>query len=341
MRFIRNKVGGAGYFISLGLTNAIHAMGWEMLMWDGTDPERVFEEYQPDIYIGDVRFRHRIPTRIKTGLTRVVATVDHWATPSPFPILDRQGYCTKWLDTRWIRKLNPAFLFHHTSPEGIEVGWHLWKKKLGFDVHSFLLAGDMVRHFDEGEDEKYDCDIAYVGGYWKYKSAGLHSYLLNYAHKYKTLIFGPGWPSGLSRANQIVDSQINKLFKTARFIPCIHEPHAREYGFETTERLYKIALCGGFTVSDPVGCIHSEDIFSEDEIIVARSSAEMENYADYFIKNPDKRLPYIERARARILNEHTYFHRLGKLLYLLDFTSQFNELKKKMLALGLGTKSFH
>lgn len=341
MRIIRNECrGGAGFYVVKGWANAVRAMGWEYKNWDGKDAERIFDEFEPDIYIGDVRFRHKIPRQIKTGRTKVVVTVDQWVKPWAFPILAKQGYRTKWHDVWWIRRLDPVFVFHHTSPQGIERAWDLWKKREGFNIHSFLLAGDTIRHFDEGVDPAFECDIAYVGGYWQYKSIGLQHYLLDYGHKYKMIIYGAGWPNGMSWGEEISDSLINKLFKTAKFIPCVHEPHAREYGYETTERLYKISLAGGFTVSDPVRCIYSEDIFSEDEIIVARSPEDMADIAEYFIKNPEERLPYIERARKRILNEHTYFHRLGKLLKLLGYEKELAMLKSKMQTLGLGVKTF-
>jgi hypothetical protein len=339
MRIIRNACSGAGNYIVKGWANVMNYMGWGFKIWNGKDPERTFDEFEPDIYMGDVRFRHRIPKRIKHGKTVVVATVDQWSDRWAFPENAKRGYRTKWHDHLWIRRLEPVFLFHQTSPKGIEIGWNKWKSKAGLDVISLMVAGDTFEYYDSGIDSRFICDIAYVGGYWAYKAEGLHQYLLDYATKYKTLIYGSGWPEGIS-SGYIADEDVKKLFKSATFVPCIHEPHSRIYGYDIVQRLFMVPLAGGFTISDPIKTIYEEDIFSPKEIIVSNSPQDMREKVEHFIRNPEKRLPYIEKARRRILEEHTYFHRVGKLLKLLDFTTEFEMLKKKMKELGYGVEKF-
>jgi hypothetical protein len=341
MRIIHNANSdrsGAGYYVVQGRKNAVEALGWEMLLWDGTRPEQTFEEFQPDLYIADVRMRHRVPSRVRKKETAVAAAVDQWADPWAYPENARQGYRTKWRDVRWIRKLDPDLLFHHTSPLGIERGWNKWETKEGRRVLSLPLAGDSIRHVDPGFDPDYDCDICFVGGYWANKAPGLHDYLLSYASRYRTVIYGRGWPDGLSRGDFLEDDALNRLFRSATFTPCIHEPHGRIYGYEATERLFKLPLSGGFTVTDPVACIHTEGYFTADEIPMASSPREMADMAEFFISHPEKREPYIEKARRRVLDEHTYFHRLGTILHELGFSRELEELKGKMDVWGYGTK---
>jgi spore maturation protein CgeB len=97
-------------------------------------------------------------------------------------------------------------------------------------------------------------------------------------------------------------------------IPCIHEPHARLYGVEVRERLYKVPLAGGFTVTDPVASIYEEGFFTPDEIPMARTGKEMAQMVEHFVRRRDDRRPFVQRARSRVLNEHTYFHRISKLM---------------------------
>ncbi|MHB1463786.1 MAG: CgeB family protein [Thermoleophilia bacterium] len=339
MRIIHNDCsGGAGYYIVQGRKNAVEALGWKMLLWDGSQPEKTFEEFEPDLFITDVRFRHRIPSRIRRKQTVVVATVDQWASPWAYPENARQGYRTKWRDVRWIRKLDPELLFHHTSPAGIERGWRNWSLKESRRVLSLPLAGDTIRHRDEGFDEKFACDVGFVGGWWPNKAPGLRDYLLSYAGAYNTIIYGPGWPDGVSRADSIADGSLNRLYRSATVTPCVHEPHARIYGYEVTERLFKVPLAGGFTISDPVACIHGEGYFKEDEILVAQSPEDMADKVDYFIRHPEERAPFIEKARQRVLAEHTYFHRLAALLAELGFAGELQELKEKISARGYDTR---
>lgn len=339
MRIIQKMhVADAYLYISRGWTNAVEAMGWKMYSWDGSDPERTFNDFRPDIYIADVRMRHKIPSRVRNKETAVIATVDQWADSVAFPENARRGYETNWRAVRWIRKLDPEFLFHHTTPRGIELGWKNWVLKENRKVISIPLAADTIRHKEVPYNSAYECDIGYAGGYWAYKAAGLHDYLLSYADKYNTMIFGKDWPNGISKGVQIDDFGLNSLYKSAKFTPCIHEPHGRKYGVEITERLFKVPLAGGFTVSDPVAGIY-DGFFNEDEIIMAASPREMESLAEYFITNPDERVPFIERAKKRVVAEHTYFHRLGLVLKELGFMNELTMLKQKMQEWGYGVRS--
>ena len=176
-------------------------------------------------------------------------------------------------------------------------------------------------------DSALECDVAYLGQYSPYKAPGLKDYLLSYAKEYRHLIYGPGWPNGIAVDTSLPDSLRNKLFKSATVVPCIHEPHARLYGVEVTERLFKVPLAGGFTISDPVECIHREGYFSPDEILVAESPAGMQELVRHFVTDPQERLPFIARARERVFREHTYFHRLEQLSRAMGWPVQADEVR--------------
>jgi Glycosyl transferases group 1 len=292
----------------------MRALGWAVLLWDGRDPERTFDEFQPDLYIADVRYRHRVPDSIRVGRCQVVMTVDQWANPWAFPVLARYGYRTRRTDVRWVRKLDPVFLYHHASPKGIERGWINWTTREGREVISLPLGGDPLAFYAGGADEELSCDLGFLGQYSPYKAPGLHEYLLSYAHQYKTLVFGPGWPPLVTSRPSLPPARRNGFFSAAKVVPCIHEPHARLYGVEVTERLFKVPLAGGFTITDPVSCIYGEGYFESDEVPMAHNGREMAKMVDHFVRNPADRLSFIDKARRRVLTEHTYFHRIAELM---------------------------
>ena len=61
------------------------------------------------------------------------------------------------------------------------------------------------------------------------------------------------------------------------------------------------------------------DFFPDDEAVLADSPEDYRDKVDYFVRHPDERLPYIEKARKRVVAEHTYHHRLCDLLrFVLD-----------------------
>lgn len=309
---------GAGNYVVEGWINAIVALGWEVLEWDGLHAQGVFDQFDPDLLITDVRFRHNVPTQIRHGRTLVAMVVDQWADEPAYPELADRGYWTTQEHVSWVRKVDPKILFHHTSTKGIEAGWSAWWKREHRRVLSVPLAGDPIEYFDDGDDKELSAELGFLGQYSSYKAPGLHEYLLDLSKHFKTLIFGPGWPRGTARFPFLPDRLRNRFFKSSIVQPCIHEPHARAYGVEVTERLFKVPLAGGLTISDPVNCIHGEGYFEKDELIVASSGEEMRRLVDHFVKHPGERDQLISAARHRILTSHTYFHRLRAVLEAVE-----------------------
>ncbi len=85
---------------------------------------------------------------------------------------------------------------------------------------------------------------------------------------------------------------------------------------EINERTYIIPACGGFELVD--GPVAIREIFAADEMAVADSPAEYHDMFDYFLRNPDKRLSYIEKGMRRVWDQYTLFHVLSKLAAFLD-----------------------
>ena len=328
--------GGASYYILDGWARAVRAVGWEMRTWDGTDPETTFDSFRPHIYMADVRFRHRVPRLVRRGEVKVVMTVDQWSDPIAFPALAANGYRTRRAHVRWVRQLAPEFLYHHTSPSGIARGWACWTTHEHRRVVSIPLAADTETYFDEGTDPRFNVDIGFLGGYTRYKAPGLHEFLLDLLPEFRTLIYGPGWPAGVVAGSQLPDRDRNRFFRTVRISPAIHEPHARLYGHEITERLFKVPLAGGFTIADGVASIHEDGFFSPDEVPNAKNGHEMRELIRHFIANPGEREEFAQRARSRVLREHTYFHRLAKFLEELGLNSHVAYLREAMTQRGIG-----
>jgi len=85
-----------------------------------------------------------------------------------------------------------------------------------------------------------------------------------------------------------------------------------------------------------VAAIHEEGFFTPDEVPVARSGSEMRELVGHFVANPADRGCYIERARRRVLDHHTYFHRLATLVSLLGFDRHFEQISTFMVGRGFG-----
>jgi len=78
-------------------------------------------------------------------------------------------------------------------------------------------------------------------------------------------------------------------------------------------RVFEIAACGGFQLCDP--CRGLETLFDFDtELPVYRTLPELREKIAYYLAHPDERLAVAERARQRVLREHTYEHRARQML---------------------------
>lgn len=78
------------------------------------------------------------------------------------------------------------------------------------------------------------------------------------------------------------------------------------------QRVFECPAAGGFLLTDDQETVW--ELFEPDEVAVYRSVEELRELIPRFLKDASARITCIERARNRILHEHTYEHRLQTLL---------------------------
>lgn len=78
------------------------------------------------------------------------------------------------------------------------------------------------------------------------------------------------------------------------------------------QRLFDVPAAGGFLLTDAQTDVHQ--LFAEDEIAVYSDPDEAVDKARYYVKHPTRRVAMVERARARVANEHRYEHRVEALV---------------------------
>jgi len=81
------------------------------------------------------------------------------------------------------------------------------------------------------------------------------------------------------------------------------------------DRIFNTILAGGFAISDNTPIV--KEFFSEDEVPYAKDKEHFKWMIDYFSANPDERIPYMEKSKARILREHLYTHKWEEYLKTL------------------------
>jgi spore maturation protein CgeB len=88
-----------------------------------------------------------------------------------------------------------------------------------------------------------------------------------------------------------------------------------------SERTFKLMANKCFVISDYVCGL--DYLFGEDEcLVLTKTPEEFRERVDYFLANPDDRLGYIERGYNKVMNEHTYFHRVHDIFECLNMPQQ-------------------
>ncbi|RNC67277.1 MAG: hypothetical protein ED859_15495 [Desulfuromonadales bacterium] len=78
------------------------------------------------------------------------------------------------------------------------------------------------------------------------------------------------------------------------------------------QRVFDVPLCNGFLLTDRQGALF--ELFAEDEVAVYDGIGDAAEKALYYLERPELRGNIMEKARRRVLGEHTYGHRMGQLI---------------------------
>lgn len=321
-RFMWKVENGASFWIMRGLSNALKSLGHEFYFWDSSQVSafKAFSDIEPDVVLlqnynldnAQIKCCNQRPNLrviIKSGFFGDFAREykDKFDT-GPFC---EQDHLEKTLQ---IKNCNMIFGYG-IQPEYILGNWIKYGKKLW----GFLPAADTETYYKVEPKEEYKSDILYVGGYWLYKKNLQWLLKLSYPiGKYNIkLAGGSHWPHTNYIGNVREDEQL--LYQSSALInPNVSEPHATDIpnGFEINERVFKLGASQCFVISDWVSDYRK--IFTEEQLILCKTFEEFNERVDYFLKNPDERLPYIKRLHDEVMLNHTYKNRVEELLGILN-----------------------
>lgn len=189
------------------------------------------------------------------------------------------------------------------------------------------LAADPAFHrpldLNSVERRKWGSDVSFMGAGYPNRRMAFRQ-LLNFDLK----IWGNEWDGDtvLSSYNQLEGRRVTseeciKIFNAAHVNINLHSSvQAKElvtYGDFVNPRTFELAACGAFQLVDRRQLM--QDCFAENEMACFSSMAELKECISYFLEHDEERQAFAERARARILKEHTYEQRMKS---LLDFTAK-------------------
>jgi spore maturation protein CgeB len=174
------------------------------------------------------------------------------------------------------------------------------------------------------EPAKTRWDLGYMGTYSDDRQPTVNELLLEAAKRMpegRFVVAGPQypasivWPGNVERINHLPPSQHREFYNAQRFTLNVTREDMIRAGYSPSVRLFEAAACETPIISDYWDGLDSVFEIGR-EILVARSTAESLRYLREMPE--DERRKVGERARRRVLAEHTAHHRAGELeRYLL------------------------
>ena len=325
---IANSKSGAFYHIANGWKNAFNAGGHNALLWDGTRGS--WERHRPDIYIGCASWPQDF-SKLRSQ-TRVAIHVDPYSgetirVPGGPLIRTRKEYVD------WTIKQKPDFVFGYGFQDDMDRYWSYWRNKHGLKIVGMPNAADSTIYKETKKDQTHDCDVGWVGGYWRYKAINLDKYLMPLVNNFKVIWYGWNGPRKIwkGQANQ---DQVIKLFNSAKICPSVVEPHTTKFGIDVPERMFKVAACGALTILDPFKGI--ERFFSADSIVLAKNPTDYFRLCKQYIEmREEERKTQARKMKTEVLSKHTYFNRVQVFFRNFGYqeeASRYDELIKSQVA---------
>ncbi len=118
------------------------------------------------------------------------------------------------------------------------------------------------------------------------------------------------WPANVERVDHVPPSEHPAFYGAQRFTLNVTRARMREVGWSPSVRLFEAAACGVPVISDRWDGL--EQLFAPDEEILIADCAE--DVVDYLGEvSEEERLAIGERARRRVLAEHTAGRRCEQL----------------------------
>lgn len=327
------------------------AIGWQFAYWDDTRKSAfdAFGEYEPNLYIGETfGLDEAVIKCIKNRPhMRVVLYASAWGDLinqmdlEKYPIVAINDAEKVKLEKLKKETGKPDLVWLHLTDNYLEPVLGGWRS-IGIEPIGLLNAGDAYLYVSGRYRPELASDANYVGGKWPFKSRNIDRYLVPLLNPSKGLnikIWGnQGWAGFPQYVGYADDYQVPDILHSAKVCPNVHEPHSTDFGFDAVERIYKAPLAGGCVVSDYVECIN--EVFGEGVLPMAKSPAEYEQLVRYYIEDGEARRQKILETREIVVREHTYHHRIMKLLATLGYHDDAARVKKRLTDL-FGTESFH
>lgn len=184
------------------------------------------------------------------------------------------------------------------------------------------MACDLEYHYpvdcSVADKEKYGSDIVFVGSYYPNRAD-----LFERISKFDLAIWGPGWdalPAASPLRKHLKGQHTRpeewlKIYSAGKIILSTHhhDPEGNFPIYQASPRVFEILSCGAFQL-----CDDQRDVFSlfkdGEDLVKFVDTTDLINKINYYLAHPEERKEIAVKGRRNVLENHTYVHRIKKLL---------------------------
>ncbi len=242
------------------------------------------------------------------GARREGNRIAYWDVDAPFT-LDQAFREPHWYFRRLVPRYD-AVLTYGGGPRVLE-GY----RSLGAgQVELVYNALDPESHHPVRPDPAYRCDLLFVGNRLPDRESRVREFLLRTAElcpNHRFQFGGEGWadlplPPNVRYLGHVATGLHNRLNSSARLVLNVNRQAMADYGFSPPTRVFEAAGAGACLVTDRWEGIESF-LAPGEEVLVASTPEEIAS----FVRDVscEEAAAIGERARRRVLAEHTYSHR--------------------------------
>ncbi|MDY0018601.1 MAG: glycosyltransferase [Anaerolineae bacterium] len=183
--------------------------------------------------------------------------------------------------------------------------------RAGFKYLALPHGCNPIDHYPLAAQKEFDYFMATSHGIDRVKVTW--RYMRPILARYYGLWAGPKWSFG---AKPIPSEAMPSFYARTRIAPNPLMRFLIQLPAEITDRTFSVAACGTFQITDWTAV--TDRFFAADELVRVKGEKEFFKAFQYYIDRPEERNAIALKALRRVFAEHTYFHRIDRLLSFLE-----------------------
>jgi len=271
-------------------------------------------EFKPDIFfsLNGRFFPDTVKFIKKTGIRTVCWVADYPFDSTRFKYFP---YSLKYFDYLFLGEMLWEISIKNIAPNS----------KIIYLVGAYSPEHFKPTHLTKEDIDEYKCDMSFAGASYGFKAEGAYrAGILSQISDLGLKIYGDiGWKNEIVKyhpnlkkcyaGKRLGFDDLNILFQTSKINLNLPNPQCIS---TFQQRTFEIAGSKGFQLVDYRTDIYK--YFNEDELVCFFDINDLQDKIKYFLKNPEKKIKYIENSFKKVQKEHTYEKRVKEMFEFME-----------------------